>query len=155
LIASDIQGARRLFPCWDEPRLKTTFAISVMHHEKFTVLSNMPLRTYLESDINEFFWTQFYTTPPLSTFQIAIVITDYLRTRINKNIYLWCDKCSRIIINNNQLLKFEFARKIIENITLYLQFEFRGINIPKMDHVALPNFPHVGTSKWGLIFYRY
>jgi len=125
-----------------------------MHHDKFTVLSNMPLRTYLKSDINESIWTQFYTTPPISTFQIAIVITDYPRMRINENIYLLCEKCSRILINNNQLLKFEFARKVIENITLHLQSEFGGINIPKMDHVALPNFPHDGTSKWGLIFHR-
>jgi len=152
LIASDIQGARRLFPCWDEPHLKTTFAISVMHHDNFTVISNMPFRIYLNSNINESSWTQFYTTPPISTFQIAIVITDYPRTRIKKNINLLCDKCSRF--NSNQRLKFEFAKKVIDNITLHLQSEFREINIPKIDHIALPNFPHDGTSKWGLIFYR-
>jgi len=110
----------------------------------------MPLRNFL-SDINEFMWTEFYTTPPMSTFQIAIVITNYPRMRINENIYLWCEKCSKY---NNQSLKFEFTRRFVENITLHLQSEFTGINIPKMDHVAIPNFQHDGTSKWGLLFHR-
>jgi len=67
---------------------------------------------------------------------------------INENIYLLCDKCSKY---NNQSLKFEFARKIIKNNTLHLQSEFNEINIPKMDHVTLPNFPHDGTSKSSFI----
>ncbi|XP_011864153.1 PREDICTED: glutamyl aminopeptidase-like [Vollenhovia emeryi] len=36
--------ARQVFPCWDEPELKATFNISVMHHRKYRVLSNMPMR---------------------------------------------------------------------------------------------------------------
>jgi len=153
LIASDIQanGARQLFPCWDEPQLKATFTISIMHHQNFIVLSNMPPISRYWSDINEFIWTDFIATPPMSTFQIAIVITNYPRMRIDKKTYLWCEKCSEY---NNQSLKFEFARRFIENISLHLQSEFSEINIPKVDHVALPNFPHDGTSKWGLIFHR-
>ncbi|TGZ49914.1 Aminopeptidase N [Temnothorax longispinosus] len=37
-------NARRVFPCLDEPALKATFNISVMHHQKFRVLSNMPMQ---------------------------------------------------------------------------------------------------------------
>jgi len=119
----------------------------------------MPQRSYLLGgmndiflgDINDFIWTHFHTTPPMSTFQIAIVIYNLPRMGINENITLMCEKCYK---RNNQFMKFEFARRIIENITLQLQSEFSGINIPKMDHVILPNFPHDGTSKWGLIFHR-
>jgi len=99
----------------------------------------MSLQIYLTSDINKFIWTHFYTTPPMSIFQIAIVMINDPCTRINESIYLWCEKCSKY---NNQSLKFEFARKVIENITLHLQSKFGGINILKMDHVAVPNFPH-------------
>jgi len=106
--------------------------------------------TFLSSDISNFIWAHFYTTPPMSTFQIAIVITNYPRTRINKDIYLWCEGC----LEYDQPSKFKFATRIIENITLHLQSEFRGINIPKMDHVVLPNFLPDGTSKWGLILHR-
>jgi len=152
LIAFHIQanGTRQLFPCWDEPHLKTTFTISVMHHYNFTILSNMPPRIYPWSNIKAIIWTHFYTTPPMSIFQITIVVTNYPRIRINENIYLWCKKC----LQYDQPLKFKLATRIIENITLHLQFKLSVINIPKMDHIALPNFPHDGTSKWGLIFHR-
>jgi len=152
LLASHIQtnGARQLFPCWDEPHLKTTFTISIKHHEDFTVLSNMPPRIHILSDINDFIWTHIYTTPPMSTFQIAIVITNYPYMRINENICLWCEKCSEY----NQSLKLEFARSVIEDITSHLQSRIGVINFPKMDHIAVPNFSHDGTSKWGLIFHR-
>jgi len=149
LITSHIQtnGARRLFPCWDEPHLKATFTISIKNHHNFTVLSNMPRN--FTSDIDDFVWTHFYTTPPMFTFQIAIVMTNYPRIRINENIQLLCESCSRF---NHQSLKF--ATRVIENITSNLQSEFNGINIPKMDHVVFPNFPHDSASKWGLIFHR-
>jgi len=111
----------------------------------------MPTRTVFWSEINDFIWTHIYTTPPMSTFQIAIVITNYPRMYINENTTLFCEKCSRY---DNKSLKFEFARRIIENITWHLQSEFSEISIPKMDHIAIPNFPQDGTSKWGLIFHR-
>jgi len=104
----------------------------------------MPPLIHLPSDINDFMWTHMDTTPPMSTFQIAIVITNYPKMHINENIYLWCEKCSE----HSQSLKFEFAKRVIGNITLQLQSEFSGIIIPKIDHVAIPNFPHDGTSKW-------
>jgi len=160
LIASHIQanGFRRLFPCWDEPHLKATFTFSIKKYHKFAVLSNMSPRIHVShtdvlNDINNFIWTHFYTTPPMSTFQIAIVITNYPRIRISKNINLWCERCLEYD-QNFKTSKFKFATRIIENITLHLQSEFRGINIPKMDHVILSNFLHDGTSKWGFIFHR-
>jgi len=48
----------------------------------------------------------------------------------------------------------KFAKRVIENVTSYLKSEFAEIEIPKIDHVAIPNFPQDGTSKWGLIFHR-
>jgi len=115
----------------------------------------MPSRMKVEktdnsSKINNFIWTHFYTTLPMSTYQITIIITNYPRMRLSKNIYFWCERC----LEYDQPSKFEFATRIMENITLHLQSEFRGINIPKMDHVVLPNFLPDGTSKWGLILHR-
>ncbi|KYM97312.1 Aminopeptidase N [Cyphomyrmex costatus] len=94
-------------------------------------------------------WTFFYTTPPLSPFQVAIVVTNYNRIVINENITLWCGSC----LQNQQL--FNFAKRITENITLHLKAEFSetDVDIPKMDHFVIPNFVQDGTSKWGLIFH--
>jgi len=109
----------------------------------------MPLINH-KNDIEYFRWTTFYTTPAISTFQIAIVITNYPYMYIDENTNLWCEKCSQY----NHSLKLEFASSVIKDITWHLQSRIGVINFPKMDHVAVPNFSHDGTSKWGLIFHR-
>ncbi|XP_077264153.1 glutamyl aminopeptidase-like isoform X2 [Temnothorax americanus] len=151
LFAPHIQvgGARRLFPCWDEPHFKTTFAISVKHHRNLTALSNMPLKVQ-DKDNDDLVWTYFHTTPPISTYQVSIILTNFNHILIKENIIKLWYKTGSIL----QSLKY--AKQVIKNITVHLESEFYGIKIkiPKMDHVAIPNFPHDGTSKWGLIFHR-
>ncbi|KAG5331488.1 AMPE aminopeptidase, partial [Acromyrmex heyeri] len=151
LIAPYIQafGMRQLFPCWDISHLKATFAISIKHHRKFITLSNMPIKYSTHFIRNDEVWNHFYTTPPMSTLQIAIVMMNrYQPIRISENITLWCECYS-----DEQSLKFEFAQRIINNITLHLKSEFNEINIPKMDHIVIPNFLQDGISKWGIIFH--
>ncbi|XP_018351804.1 PREDICTED: glutamyl aminopeptidase-like [Trachymyrmex septentrionalis] len=151
LLAPHFQagGVRQLFPCWDEPHFKATFNISMKHSRHYSVLSNMPRKLITPDIYSDSLYTYFDITPPMSTFQITIVVTDYNYIRIiNENITLWW-----IYNSEQQTRKLKFAQRIIYNTTLHLKSEFNGINIPKMDHVVIPNFPQDGTSKWGLIFH--
>ncbi|PSN54261.1 hypothetical protein C0J52_08613 [Blattella germanica] len=70
-------NARRVFPCFDEPDLKTPFEISVAHPVRMVALSNMPVKTS-EEMVNETGWTMdhFEETPPMSTFSVAIAVLD-------------------------------------------------------------------------------
>ena len=35
--------ARRIFPCWDEPAFKATFALTVTVPQRFLAVGNMPV----------------------------------------------------------------------------------------------------------------
>jgi len=111
-------------------------------------LSNMPIQRYSNvSETHTDIWTHFHITPPISTNQVAIAVTNYISIRVNENITLWHRRGCRMNL-------LEFAKQVIKNITLYLKSEFQEVDIPKMDHVVIPNFPQDGTSKLGLIFYK-
>ncbi|KAJ7479467.1 leucyl aminopeptidase [Mycena latifolia] len=78
--------ARRVFPCWDEPALKATFAVSLISRAGTVNLSNMPsflqgpydpMKDPLEPsfgikhDPAEWIMTRFETTPEMSTYLVA------------------------------------------------------------------------------------
>ena len=95
LILSLIQptAARRAFPCWDEPLLKATFAVTLISREDTVNLSNMPaisedvysgetstlnesprlaeLLSPLKNEQGKWKITRFETTPPMSSYIVA------------------------------------------------------------------------------------
>lgn len=109
----------------------------------------MPTHIHYTDDDN-LIWTRFYTTPPMSTYQVSIILTNFPRIRINANISLWCEKCSRPE-------SLEYVKQVIQNITSHFESEggiFEGIKLPKMDHIVISNISHKYTMKRGLIFHR-
>jgi len=146
---------RRLFPCWDEPAFKATFNISILHHENYTALSNMPIQN-LEFVDNNMVWTHFRTTPLISTYHVAIVLTNFPSHRINANTSehqtIWCRTYSAQYT--------QFAENIFEIVTSHLGIRWNK-KIAKLDHVVLPESKNMwnwylrdGMSQWGLIFYK-
>ncbi|EPY73012.1 hypothetical protein CB1_057708001 [Camelus ferus] len=90
--------ARSVFPCFDEPALKATFNITIIHHPSYVALSNMPkLGQSEKEDVNGSKWTvtTFYTTPLMPTYLTAFAVCDcehVSRTERGKEIRIWARK---------------------------------------------------------------
>ena len=71
--------ARRAFPCWDEPALKSTFSISVSAPKNRVVLSNMPMieETKDDEDPSTYRVCNFDKTPKMSTYLVAFIIGEF------------------------------------------------------------------------------
>jgi len=110
----------------DEPRLKATFTISIKNYRNFTVLSNMPILWTLTSEIKDFIWTLLYYSSNVQFSNCDDYDQLSWHAHWQKHLFV-VRKMLRI-----QSSVFGFARKVIRNITLLLQSEFSGINIPKM-----------------------
>ncbi|XP_066130213.1 aminopeptidase Q [Saccopteryx bilineata] len=156
LLASQMEPtfARNVFPCFDEPALKATFNITVIHHPSYVALSNMPkLGQSEEEDANGNKWTvtTFYTTPHMPTYLAAFAVCDYdhvSRTERGKEIRIWARKDD--IANGNA----DFALNITGPIFSFLEDLFNiSYPLPKTDIIALPTFDNRAMENWGLLIF--
>lgn len=139
-------GARRAFPCWDEPALKATFNISVKHGLNNKALSNMPIRKHHITEDGMVF-TNFYVTPVMSTYLVAAAVLNYGRASGNETAHVW----SRI----SSIWNMRYALTIADRSAQFM-ISYTGIAevLPKVDHVAVQYFPYDGMENWGLVIYR-
>ncbi|XP_071559311.1 aminopeptidase N-like isoform X2 [Temnothorax nylanderi] len=136
-------GARRMFPCWDEPKFQAKFTITIEHHAKYTALSNMPIST--SETINDTAITSFNTTPAISTHLIVIVLCDLTISTENIN---WRGRKQSISDQS-------FASFIATAFTLYFETKWKELqNFSNVQHVAIPGLLDDGMAKWAFISYR-
>ncbi|XP_070233306.1 aminopeptidase Q isoform X2 [Bos mutus] len=172
LLASHMEPtfARNVFPCFDEPALKATFNITVIHHPRYVALSNMPKlkraatrdtcqHPHLDDgqsekeDVNGSKWTvtTFHTTPHMPTYLAAFVICDYEhigRIERGKEIRIWARKDA--IADGNA----DFALNITGPIFSFLEDLFNiSYPLPKTDIIALPTFDNRAMENWGLLIF--
>uniref|UniRef100_A0A8C8R6R3 Aminopeptidase n=1 Tax=Pelusios castaneus TaxID=367368 RepID=A0A8C8R6R3_9SAUR len=157
LIASQLEPtyARTVYPCFDEPAMKATFDITIVHHPNYVALSNMPaigrLKKYTS---NGSVWTvtTFNTTLKMSTYITAFVVCDFhyiTRTERGKEIRIWARKEA---IKNGYA---DYALNITGPILSFLEDLF-NISYPlsKTDLVALPDFGAGAMENWGLMTFQ-
>lgn len=134
-------------PCWGK-QISHIIDISVKHHHTFKALSNMPIREQTTTDEDGMVWTYFKTTPSMSICEMPLVLTDFVHVHnANKTINLWC----RPHLTSHMKYAQSVAEKIIERLTEYANIIKK---ISKIDHVVIPDFPFIGLSYMGLIYYR-
>uniref|UniRef100_A0A1I7TFV9 Aminopeptidase n=1 Tax=Caenorhabditis tropicalis TaxID=1561998 RepID=A0A1I7TFV9_9PELO len=146
--------ARAFFPCWDEPGVKATFNITVKHHKKYTVLSNMPpIEQRKPIDWNEQWKTTvFQTTPPMSTYLLAFAIGEFvkLETRTERGIPVTVWTYPEDVMSMKFTL--EYAPVIFDRLEDALEIPYP---LPKIDLIAARNFHVGGMENWGLIVFEF
>ncbi|XP_027508320.1 aminopeptidase Q [Corapipo altera] len=157
LIASQMEPtyARRVYPCFDEPAMKATFNIRIVHDPSYVALSNMPAIGVSEmKDENGSLWTvtTFNTSLKMSTYLTAFVVCDFdyvTRTERGNKIRIWARKEA---IGNGYL---DYALSIIGPIFSFLEDVLNiSYPLPKTDLVALPEFGAGGMENWGLVTFQ-
>jgi puromycin-sensitive aminopeptidase len=142
--------ARRAFPCWDEPDLKSVFAVTLVVPDALTAISNAPeiARRTLDDGRVE---VSFADTMKMSTYLVAFVAGPLALTDV-----VDADGVpTRVACRPGQE---PLARFALDASAFSLGFfaEYYAIAYPdaKVDHVALPDFAQGAMENLGCITYR-
>nr|XP_020822955.1 aminopeptidase Q isoform X2 [Phascolarctos cinereus] len=154
LIASQLEPtfARTIFPCFDEPAMKATFNITIVHHPTYVALSNMPALAMSErEDANRSKWivTSFETTPLMSAYITAFAVCDYNYvngTERGKEVRIWARKDA--VAEGGADFALTLAGPIFSKLEDVLNVSYP---LPKIDLIGFPVFNSQAMENWGLI----
>ncbi|XP_032687774.1 uncharacterized protein LOC116851950 [Odontomachus brunneus] len=143
---------RRLFPCWDDPAVKASFRIKVIHDERFVVLSNIPSQSSYKHNLGRV-WTYINETS-IPTHLLAIMVVrgikiDYVELIPIGIHHIWHKP--------GFTTPYKYAQTIIHNISLSISWDTTfnlTTYLTELKHVILPNSPMKSAGKRGLIIYR-
>jgi len=140
--------ARRAFPCWDEPEAKATFEISIIADNKFTAISNMPIKS--KKKIKNKTIYKFAKTPVVSTYLIYLGVGEfeYLTGKIGKvQIRVVTTKGNK----SKGKFSLELGKKLLTSYEKYFGIKYP---LPKLDLIAVPDFAAGAMENWGAITFR-
>lgn len=172
-------AARRAFPCWDEPLLKATFAITMISRADTVNLSNMPAIseevytagvTNVEGDAlpalfsklgfhhedqvkDEWKITRFLTSPPMSTYIVA-----YANGRFSyiegsyKSPLSGAIRPLRVYSTPDVIHQTQYALEVKAKVIPYYEQIFDiEYPLPKLDTLVAHDFDAGAMENWGLI----
>jgi puromycin-sensitive aminopeptidase len=142
--------ARRILPCFDEPAMKARFRVAVSARKGDTVLSNAPIASEAGSGDG---WrrVQFETTPPLSTYLLAIAVGPLEATAPRllgrTPIRVWHVPGKSHLAAFGLEAGFEALARLEDYFGLPYPYD-------KLDLVAVPDFEAGAMENAGAVFFR-
>jgi puromycin-sensitive aminopeptidase len=148
--------ARRCFPCWDEPSLKSVFEVTLVVPEDRIAISNMDC-TSGNSLVSEGSSSEkkkivkFSPSPIMSTYLLAFIVGefDYVEGKTPEGLPV---RCFVPLGKKEQgLFGLDIAIKVIP---LFEEYFGEKYPLPKLDLIAIPDFAAGAMENWGLLTYR-
>lgn len=137
--------ARRVFPCFDEPCVRSRFKLSIQVPEGMTALSNFPIESISDSIIT------FEETSPIPTYLVAFVIGKMIKIegKTKRGITVSVYAAERF---KRDIFKLEtYLNETIDSIDFLERYYGVNIEVPHLQVAFLPTMKCSGMENFGLI----
>jgi aminopeptidase N len=139
-------GARRLFPCFDDPVFKATIALTVTVPRTDTAISNMPIAQ--EEPVTPVLkQVTFARTPPMATDSFALFVGRFEQSTVTSGGTVLSAVTAA---GKHKQARFALAHaaKLVRYFNGYFGFKYP---LPKLDLLALPGGIGEPVEAWGII----
>jgi aminopeptidase N len=143
-------GARRVFPCWDEPAFKASFAPVVTVPENFLAISNMPVARE-EAATPGFKRITFAATPAMSSYLFVLAAGELERLSAPLDGVM-----VSVVTTAGKKAQGQYALDSAIGLLAYYN-EYFGIKypLPKLDLIAVPGGIGGAMENWGgIVFFE-
>ena len=147
-------NARSVFPCFDEPRLKSTFILKLGRTKEYRTRANTVAQKEGEELAGKpgYLWDTYTITPKMSTYLLAFAVFN-ATIKSSDSTSGRGVKVQAFYANASSI---EHAAVVCAKMLDYFeQNVFVGINysLPKMDIIAVPQFPGA-MENWGMVTFH-
>ena len=148
MISSQLEpaDARRIFPCWDEPAFKATFALTVTVPRAFMAVGNMPSERE-EAAGPDLKRVTFATTPRMSSYLFVLAAGELERQTVQA-----AGVTVGVVTTRGKSDKGRFALDNAAKLLAYYNDYFgTRYPLPKLDLIAVPGGFGGAMENWGAI----
>uniref|UniRef100_A0A336KRZ8 Aminopeptidase N n=2 Tax=Culicoides sonorensis TaxID=179676 RepID=A0A336KRZ8_CULSO len=144
-------SARRAFPCFDEPRFKAVFELSIKRPLGYQLsIANTIINTIKPDDDSKVI-EKFNPTPKMSSYLMAFVVQMFKGMRDNTGYGVW----ARPEAESQLKYSYDVGSKLLYNMGLWVKYPFNKVpEIKKLDMIAVPDFSAGAMENWGAMTYR-
>jgi aminopeptidase N len=136
--------ARRIFPCWDEPAFKATFALTVAVPRAFLAVGNMPV-VKEEPVTPTLKQVTFLPTPKMSSYLLVLAVGELERLSAQSE-----GVTVSVVTTSGKRDQGRFALDSAVGLLRYFN-DYFGVKypLPKLDLIAIPGGFNGAMENWG------
>ena len=136
--------ARRIFPCWDEPAFKASFALTGIVPRHLLAVGNMPVvrEEPIEPNLKK---VTFAPTPKMSTYLLVLTVGELERITAEVN-----GVTIGIVATSGKAANGQFALDSAAKLLVWFN-DYFGVRypLPKLDLIAVPGGFGGAMENWG------